>query len=280
MGDQDLGRKADAFRGMHRGDLLLLPNAWDALSARVFEDAGARAVATTSAAVSWSLGRPDGERIPWSDFLAAIERIAQAVRVPVTADIESGFAASTAGLVANVRDVVRAGAVGINLEDSDIESQALVTMAQACEAVAAAREAGRLEGVPLVVNARVDAYLRAGGSRDAFEETLERGRAYLQAGADCIYPIGLADLGEIRRLVAALGAPVNVIGRPGMPTIAELRAAGVARVSTATTPALYVAGALKSAMRTLEKTGSFDHFASDYAYPDMQALFAPRARND
>lgn len=274
MNRDDQCRKAEAFLNMHQG-LLLLPTAWDALSARIFEDAGCRAIATTSAGVAWSLGYADGERVPWSDFLAAVERIVRTVRVPVTADIEGGFGDATA-VAQHVRDVVRVGAVGINLEDSDARGGALLTVGAACDVVSAARAAAEREGLQLVINARVDAYLRPGAPRNPFEETLIRARAYLDAGADCVYPIGLGDLQTIRRLTAELGAPVNVMGRPGAPSLPELRAVGVARVSLATTPALHVAGVLEAAIGTLEERGTFEHFASSYGYPDIQGLFQPR----
>lgn len=272
MTDNDQRCKAEAFRDMHRVPLLLLPNAWDALSARVFEDAGCRALAITSAGVSWSLGYPDGERVPWPEFVAAIARIAASVRVPVTADIEAGFG-DTHVLGKHVRDVIQAGAVGINLEDSDPSGEALRTVESASAAISAARAAAECERLSLVINARIDVYLRRGTSEPAFGETLARAHAYREAGADCVYPIGLTDLGTIRKLTAELATPVNVMGRVGAPTLAELRAAGVARVSTATTAALYVAGALKTATQMLDATGAFDHFTSTYSYPDMQALF-------
>ena len=261
---------------MHHGEMLILPNAWDAMSARVFEVAGCKAIATTSAGVSWSLGFPDGERVPWAEFLGATRRIAHSVSVPLTVDFESGFSATLEELSERVRAVIDAGASGINLEDSrDHRTHALLPQETAVQRVAAARAAADREGIPLVINARTDSYLRPlSGPPVSFPEVVLRCRAYLAAGADCVYPIGLADLSLIRQLASQLRAPVNIIGRPGCPPLADLRAAGVARVSTATGPALLMAGALMDSIVKLQETGSCEHFASPFTYPRMQQMFA------
>jgi 2-methylisocitrate lyase-like PEP mutase family enzyme len=270
-------RAAEDFRAMHHGEMLVLPNAWDALSARVFEEVGCRAVATTSAGVSWSLGYPDGERIPWSEFLGATRRMARCLSVPLTVDCESGFSATAAELGERVREIIATGASGINLEDSrDHQTHALLPLESAVERIAAARAAAGQEGVPIVINARTDFYLLAQQSGHAvpFADVVHRCRAYLAAGADCVYPIGLADIHLIRQLTQELRAPVNVMGRPGAPTLPELRSAGVARVSTAVGPALLMAGTLMDAIVKLKETGSCEHFASPFSYPRMQQLFS------
>jgi len=261
---------------MHHGEMLILPNAWDAMSARVFEDAGCRAVATTSAGVSWSLGYPDGERVPWSEFLAATRRMARCLSVPLTVDCESGFSSTPAELGERVREIIGAGAAGINLEDSqDHRTHTLLPLESAVERVEAARIAADREGVPIVVNARTDFYLQAASGRPvSFTDVIQRCRAYLAVGADCVYPIGLADIHLIRQLTAELRAPVNITGRPGSPTLPELRTAGVARVSTAVGPALLTAGVLMDAIVRLKETGSCEHFASPFTYPRMQQMFA------
>jgi 2-methylisocitrate lyase-like PEP mutase family enzyme len=266
---------AEQLRSMHRGDMLVLPNAWDALSARIFQEAGCRAVATTSAGVSWSLGYPDGERVPWDEFVGATRRIARAVSVPVTVDFEGGFSQTDAQLAERVREIIGVGASGINLEDSSGASHSLRPLDVAAKRIAAARESGEREGVPIVINGRTDAYLQAafGGQPVSFPDVLQRCRAYVAAGADCVYPIGLADLSAIAQLVKELGAPVNIMGRPGSPSLQELRAAGVARVSAATSFALQVAGVLLDSIVKVKETGSFEHCASPFSYPRMQALF-------
>jgi len=267
---------AEQLRSMHRGDMLVLPNAWDALSARVFQEAGCRAIATTSAGVSWSLGYPDGEQVPWQEFVGATRRIARAVSVPVTVDFEGGFSRTDAELSDRVREIIAAGASGINLEDSsERQKHSPMPVDVAAKRIAVARESAQREGVPIVINGRTDSYLHAafGGQPVSFPDVLQRCRAYVSAGADCVYPIGLADLAAIAQLVKELGAPVNIMGRPGSPTLQEFRAAGVARVSAATSFALQVAGVLLDSIVKVKETGSFEHCASPFSYPRMQALF-------
>jgi 2-methylisocitrate lyase-like PEP mutase family enzyme len=266
-------RKAEQLLALHRGPLLLLPNAWDALSAKVFEEAGFKAVATTSAGVAWSLGFADGEHASWHEMLGIIERVVDAVRVPVTADIEGGFSSTTPDLIYRIEELIGVGACGINLEDGLDHGARLRSVDEACERIDAVRRAATKLGLPLVINARTDVHLRTGNDPAGVEETLKRCRAYLAAGADCVYPIGLSDLSLISRLVSELRAPVNVFGRRGSPSIADLQAAGVARVSTGTTPAMFVAGALEEAMKKLIQSGSFDHFTSTFDYARLQKLF-------
>jgi 2-methylisocitrate lyase-like PEP mutase family enzyme len=275
MKTSELQRAAEAFRSMHHGEMLILPNAWDALSARVFAEAGCKAIATTSAGVAWSLGSPDGERVPWNDFLAATGRIARVLSVPLTVDFESGFSTTSAELAEHVRAIIGAGASGVNLEDSrDHAAHGLLPLEIAAERISIVRDAAAKEGVPIVINARTDSYLQpAGEGVVAFADVVQRCRTYVSAGADCVYPIGLADIHLIGQLTAQLRSPVNVMVRPGAPTLKELRAAGVARVSTATGPALLTAGVLMNSIVKLRETGSAEHFASPFTYPRMQKLF-------
>jgi len=275
MKTSELQRAAEAFRSMHHGEMLILPNAWDALSARVFAEAGCKAIATTSAGVAWSLGYPDGERVPWNDFLAATGRIARVLSVPLTVDFESGFSTTSAELAEHVRASICAGASGVNLEDSrDHAAHGLLPLEIAADRISIVRDAAAKEGVPIVINARTDSYLQpAGGGVVPFADVVQRCRRYVSAGADCVYPIGLADIHLIGQLTAELRSPVNIMVRPGAPTLNELRAAGVARVSTATGPALLTAGVLMSSIVKLKETGSAEHFASPFTYPRMQKLF-------
>jgi 2-methylisocitrate lyase-like PEP mutase family enzyme len=211
---------AAALRALHvPGRPLILPNAWDAGSARLVERAGFPAVATTSSGVADALGYEDGERTPVEEMLAATSRVARAVAVPVTADMEAGYGLDGAELAGRVS---AAGAVGLNLEDTDHPNHpALVPAERHAERIA------RVKGsADLVLNARVDVHLR-GGSTD---EALARARAYSAAGADCVYPIGVADEPTIGAFVE-LGVPVNILLRPGAPSIERLAELGVARVS-------------------------------------------------
>ena len=214
---------AATLRALHAGpELFVLPNAWDAASARAVAEAGFPAVATSSGAVARSLGYDDGERMPASEVFAAVARIAAGVDVPVTADIEGGYGLAPAELAGRLLD---AGAVGCNVEDTDHHGGGVL--------VDAARQAERIAGMKatapdLVLNARVDTYVNG---IDDVDETLRRARLYLDAGADCIYPITLADEATIAELVAALSAPVNVYVRPQAPSLARLAEIGVRRAS-------------------------------------------------
>ncbi|MEV4109197.1 isocitrate lyase/phosphoenolpyruvate mutase family protein [Nonomuraea sp. NPDC049695] len=213
--------RAEALRALHvPGDPVILANVWDAASARAVREAGFPAVATGSAAVAQVLGYEDGEGTPVGEMMAAIARIVRVVDVPVTADIERGYGLKPAELVERL---AATGAVGCNIEDST--AGALVDPAEQADFLAEMRAAA---GRGLVINARVDVYLRGRAFRD---EAVERGRRYLEAGADCVYPIGLGDEDEIGALVNELGGPVNILFRPGVPSFGRLGELGVARIS-------------------------------------------------
>jgi 2-methylisocitrate lyase-like PEP mutase family enzyme len=220
---------AAALRGLHLpGRPLVLPNCWDAASARRFAAAGAPVAATSSLAVAEALGFEDGQRMPAAEMLAAVARIAAAVEVPVTADVEAGYGLEAEELVAAV---LGAGAVGINLEDTDHSVRgggALRPLGWQAARIAAVREAAREAGSDLVVNARVDVH--ADGSLERLDEGLERARAYRAADADCAYPIMVVDEAAIAAYVEAAGV-VNVLALPTAPSLARLAALDVARIS-------------------------------------------------
>jgi 2-methylisocitrate lyase-like PEP mutase family enzyme len=272
-------RLAETFRHAHRGPpLLLLPNAWDAMSARLFEAAGFGAIATTSGGVAWALGFADGEHAPWSEVVEATARIARTVRVPVTADIEGGYGDTPDQVAKSVADIIRAGVVGCNLEDGTARpDQPIRPIDDAVARIRAAREAANAAGVPLVINARVDLYLKnVGDAQTRFDETVRRSKAYLAAGADCIYPFALADMDTIARLVKAIGAPVNIVARAGSPPAAEFERIGVARISIAAGASLVVADLIEKIGRELRATGRFDLLEHAINRADVQKLFAPR----
>lgn len=228
-GDTDrLAAHAQRLRALHDGpEPLVLPNAWDAASARVLADAGFPAIATSSAAVAAALGGADHQGTPGDAMLAAVARIAAAVDVPVTADVEGGY-----GLPADelTRRLLDAGVVGLNLEDSDHGGAGALLDAEAqAERIAAVKAAGRAAGVDLVLNARVDAQIHGLGA----DESLRRAQRYVAAGADCVYPILLEDEDALAAHVARAGAPVNAMLHPGGPSLERLTALGVRRVSTA-----------------------------------------------
>ena len=242
--------KAEIFRALHRGtEILVLPNAWDCVSARIVEECGFPAIATTSAGVANALGYPEGERISAAEMLAAVARIAQCVKVPVTADMEAGYgdiAATAAGLVAS-------GAIGLNLEDAAGDA------AQHAARIATVRRVGRELGMNLVINARTDLYLRQiGDPATRFDATCERSRAYIDAGADCIFVPGLTDEDTIRRFVDTLRFPLNVLVGEGTPPIPRLWELGVARVSVGSGLARAAMGMTRRIAQELKTSGSYD----------------------
>jgi 2-methylisocitrate lyase-like PEP mutase family enzyme len=229
-----LKAKADAFRGMHQGPpILILPNAWDAVTARLFVKAGARAIATTSAGIAATLGYADGQKVPRELMMEAIARIARVVDVPVTADIESGYAASPKDLHESIRAVINAGAIGFNLEDATgNSSQPLFTLEHQIERIRAARVAGDNANVRVVINARTDVYLaKVGEPATRFAETVRRLNAYREAGADCLFVPGVTDIPTLTQLVRSVPGPLNVLASPGMPPVADLQRIGIARLS-------------------------------------------------
>ncbi len=277
MNASEQTQRAELFRDMHRGpSLLLLPNAWDALSARIFASVGFSAIATTSGGVSWAIGYADGEAAPWDEVVAATRRIVRAVQLPVTADIESGFGDTPDAVGKSVGEIIRVGAVGVNLEDGTPRGATPIrTIADAADRIRAARNAARETGVPIVINARTDLYLRnIGDPATRFEEAVERARAYFAAGADCFYPITLSDRDTIGRMVKAVAAPININVRAGSPSVAELEALGVARASTASQIALMAATTTRQIAEELRTTARFDALNPAMTQADAQRLFS------
>ena len=232
----ELRRQCELLRALHRpGDPVLLPNAWDVATARAVAAAGFPAVATTSGGVAATLGYEDEEGAPADEMLAAASRIARGVEVPVTVDAEAGYGLEPAELVAALRG---AGAAGCNLEDTDHAAGRLRDPGRQAEWLGAVREAATAAGYPLVINARVDSFFGPflsgagpGTQEDLVPEAVRRAMAYLEAGADCVYPIALWETGPLRRFTAEIGGPVNTVRLPQSPPVAELAALGVARVS-------------------------------------------------
>ena len=225
MNADALAAQADQLRGLHvPGSPLLLVNAWDPPSARRLARDGYPAIATTSHGVAEALGYEDGNVTPPDEMLAAVGRIAAVVDVPVTADLEAGYGLEPRALVDGL---LGAGAVGLNFEDTDHETGALVDAESHAERLATIKQAGRDAGVDVVLNARVDVFLRGGD----VDEGVRRGRLYVEAGADCVYPIAARGRDAIRRLAEEIPAPVNILAAPGGLSLAELGELGVARVS-------------------------------------------------
>jgi 2-methylisocitrate lyase-like PEP mutase family enzyme len=267
MAQATLELKALHFARLHRGPrILLLPNAWDAASARIFQAAGAKALGTTSAGIAFALGYPDGQCIPREEMMGAIRRMARAVSIPVTADVEAGYGPSAEAVAATVRDVIGAGAVGLNLEDA-ADDVSLFEISQQVERLQAAREAAAACGVPVVINARTDVYWqRVGDESGRFDEALRRLTAYRDAGAGCLFLPGVRDVNTIARMARAAGAPLNVLAGPGMPCAADLENVGVAKVSLGSGPMRAAMGLIRRIGRELLETGTYTAM-SDGAVP-------------
>ncbi len=245
--------RADRFRALHHSDEpLRLVNVWDLVSARVAELAGAPALGTSSFAVAVAQGYPDGEHVPWPVVRDLVARIVDAVDLPVSVDIEAGRGAHPDAVAATVTDVVDAGAVGINLEDSRPDRPgSLFDVDEQCERLAAARRAADADGVHRFVNARCDVWFGADvAPAEQLAEGRRRARRYVEAGADGLFLPGLVDLDGLRAMVDEAGVPVNVMLWPGVPPIAELSAAGVQRVSQGAASFLLALGHLEQTTRT------------------------------
>ncbi|HZP53221.1 isocitrate lyase/phosphoenolpyruvate mutase family protein [Actinocrinis sp.] len=275
--------KAEQFHALHRrGEPVILANAWDVASACVVQDAGAKAVATTSAGVAWSLGAPDGDRLDRESALALIARVARAVHVPVTADIEEGFGATPADVAETIRGVLAAGAVGVNIEDAlhvPSDDGPLRAVADQTRRIAAARQAAAAAGVRLFINARLDTYLLSVGDPDGrLDATLERAAAYVAAGASGVFVPGVVDPKTVAALADGIDAPLNVLTGPGAPPIPELAALGVARVSLGSSIASAAYGLVQRATREAFTTGTYEAISAPLDYGTLNKLIAQSVR--
>jgi 2-methylisocitrate lyase-like PEP mutase family enzyme len=267
--------KAAALLALHSGgEILLLPNVWDVASARIVEECGFKAIATSSAGVAFSLGYPDGQVIPGEEMLAAIARISKAVSVPVTADVESGYGNTPEDAARTARAVIDAGAVGLNLEDAVGDSSAaLVELPLQLEKIHAVREAAGRMRIPLVLNARTDVYLlQIGDPASRYDETVRRLSAFRDAGADCVFAPGVQDAAIIGRLVADLKCPVNILAGEGSPSTRELFNLGVARVSLGSAPMRAALGQLRRIAEELKTTGTYSMLEGAPAHAEINSL--------
>lgn len=268
--------KALAFRQMHRTPpLLVLPNAWDAVSARLFELAAFPALATTSAGIAAVLGYPDGQRISRNQMLEMVGRIVASVSVPISADLEAGYGQTVEQIAATAKALVQVGAVGMNFEDGTGRAdKPLADVAFQVEAIQAIRAVTDGMNVPLVLNARTDVFLRSKGEEaERLKEAVQRANAYRAAGADCLFLIGVKERDTIAQLEREIHGPVNVLTGPSAPSLAELEQMGVARVTfgsglMATLPLV------RRMAQELRASGTYDSFAqSEFTHATVNQLF-------
>ena len=271
---QEQSAAAELFRSLHRpGDPVLLPNVWDAASARIVEQAGCPALATTSAGVAYAAGYADGQRISRDRMVDAVARICAAVRVPVTADMEAGHGATPEDVGRTALAVLDAGAIGLNIEDSEEDEAVLIDPSLQAEKIRAVREAGVERGIAIVINARTDAFFSPAAERlDRMEEAVRRAGAYRAAGADCVFVPGIREPDVIRTLVERVACPVNILAGPGSPPVAELARLGVARISLGSGPMRAAMTFLRRLVRTVREEGTYPDLEGIISHAEMQEL--------
>jgi 2-methylisocitrate lyase-like PEP mutase family enzyme len=276
-------RKADAFRALHAAaEPLLLVNVWDVSSARIIEEAGFPAIATTSAGIAFAHGFADGQKIHSDRMIAAIADIAAAVKVPVTADVEAGYGTTPEDAARTAANVIKAGAVGMNFEDTTGDpGQPLAELSLQLERIRAVRESADQFGVPLVLNARTDLYLlQIGDAAARYDQVLKRLQAFRDAGADCVFAPGLRDKQTIGRLVADLRCPVNILAMPSSPSVADLAALGVKRISLGSGPMRATMGLLRRLAEEVKTNGTYAAIEQAPSHAEMNALMNSNRRTE
>ena len=255
--------KAESFRAQHReGKLLLLPNVWDTITARLIFSAGFSSLATASFSVAASNGFEDGEKIPFAKLLSIVRDIANAVPVPLSVDFERGYSESLSTLADNIKRLLDAGAVGINIEDRDSSGKYLVSAQDQCKKLETIRKAGMDYGVNILINARTDAYLLKSSSK-FMDDTIERGRAYQDAGADCFYPVLIDNYADIKRVLAEVTLPVNVLLMKSIGDLRKLEEIGVRRVSLGPGSLRYVLTKLRNMAVSLSQYDTSELFKEE-----------------
>jgi len=269
--DDIMTNLAETFHSLHRQkDILILPNAWDAGSAKVIEDAGAKAIATSSAGVAWALGYPDGDTLPPKMLADLAANITDVIRIPLSVDFEAAYTKNPAKVAENLKPIIDAGAVGINIEDGEGTPELLA------KKIEKARNTAESVGVNLFINARTDVYLQEIGSPESrVGETIDRAARYRDAGADGIFVPGLCETSAIKAIVAEVKIPVNVMAYPGLPSAKELKKLGVHRLSSGTgIPQTIWRHAAELAKGFLATGDSKAMFKNSMAYSKLQELFA------
>lgn len=277
-----VAQQAARFREQNRAGRLLLPNAWDAASARIFEEAGFPAVGTTSAGIAYAEGYQDAERIDRKAMVRAVARIVNAVSIPVSADVEGGYGPSPSDVAQTVDAVLSVGAVGVNLEDADHYggTAPLLGVDEQCRRIAAARAVADHRSVPLVINARTDTFLANVGAdlEERVAMTVDRGARYFRAGADLVFVPLLVDTSVVKQLVSQLGGPISLMALPSAPPAEALFAAGAARVSIGQMAMLAALGTLKDIATELIQQGTWRSIERTfYGFGEAERLLAHRS---
>jgi 2-methylisocitrate lyase-like PEP mutase family enzyme len=273
--DLEQKRKAEAFRALHHAaDPLVLVNVWDVASARIVEQAGLPALATTSAGIAFAQGYPDGEEIPSERMFAQVARIAQTVRLPVTADVEAGYGETPESASQTAQSVILGGAVGMNFEDATGNAkQPLADLSLHLERIRAIREAAAKFDIALVLNARTDVFLlQVGEAAGRYDETVRRLSAFRDAGADCVFAPGIRGAETIARLVKDLSYPLNILAVPGGPSVAELAALGVKRISLGSGPMRAAMGVLRRLAEEVKTKGTWSAMDDAPSHAEMNEL--------
>lgn len=269
--------KAINFKNLHNGlKILILPNAWDVASAKLYEQAGFDAIGTTSAGIAASFGFAEPEKISRAEMLNVVTRIVKAVDLPVTADIEAGYAQTADGVAETVKLIISTGAVGINLEDSPgLSNNTLQSIEMQVDRLSAAHEAALSTGIPLVINARTDVYLFTDESpSNQLNNVIRRANAYLEAGADCVFVPGVVEANIISHLVREIQGPINILANSGVPTISELQKLGVARVSMGSGPMRATLSLVRHIANELLEIGTYTKFTADtIPYSEVNKFF-------
>ncbi|WGW13703.1 isocitrate lyase/phosphoenolpyruvate mutase family protein [Saxibacter everestensis] len=273
--------KASQFAALHQNGPLVLPNAWDIASAVLVQDAGAAAIATTSAGVAWSLGVPDGNSLTREQAIEFAARLVAAVDVPVTVDIEAGYGETADQVATTVSMLAACGAIGCNIEDAN--GSTLRDVRDQSERIAAARSTADRSGIPFFINARIDTYLLNATSSsnllaETAQETAVRAQAYVAAGADGIFVPGLTDLSALRILADSIPVPLNAMSGSGGPSVGQLSASGVRRVSVGMGLAQSAYAVARTAAAEMLDSGTFDSLGESVDYGQMNALLAEAHR--
>jgi 2-methylisocitrate lyase-like PEP mutase family enzyme len=274
MTKDKLKKKAEKFLSLHKSEkMLLLPNIWDPIGARILEAKGFPAVATASAAVSSSLGYKDGEKIKFATHLEIIRRIADTVQVPVTADIEAGYSSDLSGLKKNINLLIDTGSVGINIEDNTGVEDELRSIDEQCHRISTVREEAENRGIHLVINARTDCFLSKGNKpkEELIADAIKRADAYVKAGADCIYPVGVLDLETVQLLRREIKSPINILGSAKSVPLKTLREIGINRVSFGPFIFRSLLKKFSDIVDELATLGSYDSFGKNtFSFNDVQ----------